>query len=114
MEDFLTQWNHFLEQDYASVVLMIVGGLLILFGIMKILGSSLKLLMWVLLVGIGAFSFNYGWERTATGAEVSLSDELKELIGPGKTLTLEAMKRMCMSMGQGGEQTGDSGFGQSE
>lgn len=110
MDQFLLQWDNFLQQDYASVVLMIVGGLLIIFGIMRILGSSIKLLMWVLLVGIGAFSFNYGWDRTATGQQVSLSEELRELFGPGKDMTLDAMKRMCEKINV----AGDSGFGQTE
>lgn len=110
MDEFLIHWNNFLQQEYSSYVLMIIGGLLIIFGIMRILGSSIKLLMWVLLVGIGAFSFNYGWDRTTTGQQVSLSDELRELFGPGKDMTLDAMKKMCEKINLSG--SGD--FGQPE
>lgn len=109
MDQYLEHWNNFLQQEYASYVLMIIGGLLILFGILRILGSSIKLLMWVMLVGIGAAAFNFGWERTSAGEEVSLSEELRELFGPGRDLTMDAMKRMCEKI-----DTGDSGFGKSE
>ena len=110
----MEQWNNFIALEYAPYILMLVGGLLVLFGIMKILGSSLKLLMWVIFVALGSVAINYGWGMTSAGSEVSLSEELKDLIEPGKDLTEDAIRKMCEKIGFADGLTDEGTFGKSE
>jgi len=91
----MEQWNNFLQFEYASEVLIIVGALMTLIGVMKILGSSLRLLFWVLLCGLGASAVTYGLERSGTEIPLNLAEELKAFVGPGRELSVDAMRVLC-------------------
>lgn len=45
--------------DFKSLAIIVVCGLLVLFGIYKILRQGITLLFWVLLVAIGALGIGY-------------------------------------------------------
>jgi len=91
----MEHWNNFLQFDYANEVLIVVGAIMVLMGVMKILGSSLKLLFWVLLSGAGAFSVAYGVERSGSDVPSNLAEELRSFIGPGRELSVDAMRVLC-------------------
>lgn len=91
----MEHWNNFLNFEYANEVLIVVGALLLLFGVMRILSSSLKLIFWVLLSGLGGFAVAYGVERSGSDIPLNLSQEIKSLIGPGRELSVDAMGVLC-------------------
>lgn len=95
MEQFLEHWNNFLDFEFANEVLILVGALLVLFGVMRILKSSLKLIFWVLVSGLGGFAVAYGVERSGSEVPLNLSQEIKSLIGPGRELSVDAMRVLC-------------------
>lgn len=86
-------WEQFLNYEYANLVLIAAGALFLLIGILKILGSSIKLILWVLLAGLGGSALAYGLELS--NLPVNFSQELKDLAGPGKELSVEAMQSLC-------------------
>lgn len=92
-------WEQFLTYEFANVVLIAVGALLLLVGILKILGSSIKLILWVLLAGLGGSALAYGLELS--NLPVNFSQELKDLAGPGKDLSVEAMQSVCEKLNAG-------------
>ena len=91
----MEQWNAFLDFEFANEILIVVGALMVLIGVMKILGSSIRLLLWVLLAGLGGFAVAYGVERSGSDLPVSLSQELRSFIGPGRELSIDAMRVLC-------------------
>ncbi|MBX2879343.1 MAG: hypothetical protein KTR32_05385 [Granulosicoccus sp.] len=91
----MEHWNNFLNFEYSNEVLIVVGALLLLFGVMRILSSSLKLIFWVLLSGMGGFAVAYGVERSGSDIPVNLSQEIKSLVGPGRELSIDAMRVLC-------------------
>lgn len=56
-------WHEFLQFDYANEVLLAAGALFIIIGVMQIVRSSIKMLFWVIIAGVGAFSFSYGMQQ---------------------------------------------------
>ena len=88
-------WEEFLQFEFANEILMAGGALLVLIGVLKVLRNSLRVIFWVLLVGVGAFSVAYGMDRSSMAFPVSLSQELKDLVGPGREMSVEAMQLLC-------------------
>ncbi len=60
----MEQFQSFLQLDYADEILIGVGVLLVIFSVIKIISSSLKMLFWVFLAAIGAVSLSYGFEQS--------------------------------------------------
>lgn len=84
--------------EYFNELLIGVGALLVIIGVLKILGSSIKLLIWVAMACIGAFAVNFGMQRASLSVPVSLSEELKSLVGPGKALSANALQALCRKL----------------
>ena len=57
-------WQEFLRFEYADEVMLIVGALLVVWSALKIIRSSLKLVFWVLIAGLGALSASYGMQHS--------------------------------------------------
>ena len=56
-------WQEFLQFDYAHEVLMAVGGLFVFVGVLQIVRSSIKMLFWVVIAGIGGIAASYGMQQ---------------------------------------------------
>jgi hypothetical protein len=57
-------WQEFIRYEHANSVMMALGALLVFISIMQIVKSSLKMLFWVSLAGLGAASLSYGFEHS--------------------------------------------------
>ena len=57
-------WQQFQQFEYANEVMLVVGALLVFIGALQIVRSSLKLLFWVLVAGVGALSATYGMQQS--------------------------------------------------
>lgn len=76
-------WHQFLQYEHANGIMMAVGAVLVFISILKIVKSSLKLLLWVLVAGVGAASISYGFEHSPYD------------LPPLNNLTLEDLKEMA-------------------
>ncbi len=57
-------WHDFIRYEHANGIMMAVGAIFVFVSIMQIIKSSLKLLLWVLVAGVGAASISYGFEHS--------------------------------------------------
>jgi len=92
-------WNQFLQFEQANFVLLGLGALLFFWGVLKILGSSLKLVFWVILAALGGSAFAYGLELS--NVPINVSQELRDLMGPSKDLSVDALRNICDTLNAG-------------
>jgi len=95
----MAYWEQFLQFEFANEVLMVVGAVLVLIGVMRIIKSSLRLVFWVLLSGIGVASVSYGM----TGSTINLpgtNGSLTDLVHQGKEIPADALRVLCLKMDQ--------------
>lgn len=94
------KWNDFLKFEYSSEIIITIGAVLALIGLYKVVRNSLRVIAWVLLMGIGAFGVAYGVDRSSSSFTINLSNELKALVDPGREMSVEAMKTFCQGLGE--------------
>ena len=90
-------WHQFLQFEFANEVLMIGGAMLVLIGVMRIIKSSLRLVFWVLLSGIGVASVSYGM----TGSTINLpgtNGSVTDIVDQGKEIPLDALRVLCLKL----------------
>lgn len=85
----------FSEFEFFHELMILLGAILVLIAVLKILGSSIKLLGWVALAAIGVFAVMIGTERSGLALSDDLSGELRQLVEPGKELSVSAISRLC-------------------
>lgn len=90
-------WEAFQEFEFSNETLMVVGALLVLIAVMQIIKSSVKLIFWVLLAGVGALGALYGHDRSAVRLPDDLIEEARNLAGPGG-LTENMMQALCLKV----------------
>jgi hypothetical protein len=93
-------WQAFLRFEYANEVLMICGALLVFIATMKIVRSSLKLVFWVLLAGVGAASVSYGMSGSPINLPGTGNIDLTDIIGPGKNMSLDVLEVLCVKLSE--------------
>ena len=90
-------WEAFQEFEFSNETLMVVGALLVLIAVMQIIKSSLKLVFWVILAGVGAIGALYGHDRSALRLPSDLIDDARNLAGQGG-LTDSMMQALCLKV----------------
>jgi len=93
-------WHQFLQLEFANEILMIFGAMLVLIGVMRIIKSSLRLVFWVLLSGIGVASVSYGMN----GSSINLpgtGGSLTELVHQRKEIPADALRVLCLKLDDG-------------
>ena len=79
------------QMDYFNEILIGLGVFFTLFGTLKIIGSSIKLLGWVVLAGLGVFAIVTGLEQDSFNISTDLKERLSMLAIPGRELSLKAL-----------------------
>jgi hypothetical protein len=93
----MAYWQQFLQFEFSNEVLMICGAMLVLIGVMRIIRSSLRLVFWVFLSGIGVAAVSYGM----TGSAIDLpgtNGNLTDLVGQGKDIPIDALRVLCLKL----------------
>jgi len=96
-------WRAFLEFEYANEVMMILGTLLVVVGVMKIIRSSLKLVFWVLLSGLGVASVSYGMSNSPLNLPGINNIGLADLERLRSGLSTDVLKLLCIKLDELGE-----------
>lgn len=90
-------WNEFRALPYSDAILVALGALLTLLAVIRIVQSSLKMFLWVVLAGLGLAAVAHGsgrapWERGVAG--VTLAD----VVGPGKEMSRDVLELLCVKL----------------
>lgn len=87
----------FLRAEHAGEIMIALGALLTLFGVVRILKSSLALIFWVALSGLGVASFAYGMQ-TASIALPGVPERaarLTDRVAHGAELSGDVLRVLC-------------------
>lgn len=98
VNDLIQAWNDFHTQPYADTLLMAAGALLTLFAVIRIVRSSVTMLFWVLLAGLGVAAVAYGSGRTPWEAGDLADVELDDIVGPGREMSRELLELLCIRL----------------
>ncbi|MBF0621767.1 MAG: hypothetical protein HQL54_07535 [Magnetococcales bacterium] len=88
--------------DMMSWIIMGIGALLVLIGFIKIISNGLTLLIWVVLVVVGAFGVNYGLSMRNGELPTEMTSIL-ELLEPGAEMSREALASICEKITEEGD-----------
>lgn len=99
-DQIMNYWHQFMQFEFANEVLMVCGAVLVLIGVMRIIKSSLRLVFWVLLSGIGVASVSYGMNGSAINLP-GTSGSLTDLVHQGKEIPADALRVLCLKMDDG-------------
>jgi len=91
-------WNEFQKLDYANDIMLFGGGLLILIGVIKIVKSSIKLLIWVVLAAFGFASASYAMNQKGIPMPDTSPAKLEALLEPGKEMSKDALEMLCRKL----------------
>ena len=98
-------WENFQQLSYSNEILMIVGGLLALFGVLRIIKNSFKMLFWVLLSALGLASFSYGMSGSSIRLQDAESPNVAEYLETGANISNDVLQLMCTKLGEFQEET---------
>ena len=97
-------WQAFQNFEYANEVMIICGALLVFIAALKIVRSSLKMIFWVILAGVGAASVSYGMNGSPINLPGTGNINLEDIVGPGKNMSRDVLQVLCekLSASEGG------------
>lgn len=93
-------WQEFIRYEHANSVMMAAGALLVFIGIMQIVKSSLKMLFWVLLAGLGAASLSYGFEHSPYNLPALDKLNVTDIRGMAPDLDSDVLNFLCQKVDQ--------------
>lgn len=94
----LEYWNQFRAMAYSDELLIAVGALLLLIGIMKIVKSSLTMLFWVVLSGLGLTAISQGLDQSPFGLAERGKEDVTRYLSAGKEISADALAVLCRKL----------------
>lgn len=91
-------WNQFRALSYSDELLIGIGALLLIFGIIKIVKSSLTMLFWVLLSGLGLAAISQGLDKSPFQIAAANKDQLSDYVGAGKEMSADVLNVLCKKL----------------
>jgi len=88
-------WQEFIRYEHANSIMIALGVLLVFVSIMKILKSSFKLLLWVILAGLGTASLSYGFQHSPYDLPKLDSVSLPEIQELAPNLNTDVLEFLC-------------------
>ena len=98
LNDFVQAWQDLRAQPYADTLLVAGGALLTLLAVIRIVRSSLAMLLWVLLAGVGLAAVMHGSGRAPWESRSLAGVELEELVGPGGEYSRDVLELLCIRL----------------
>ncbi len=95
-------WYDFRAMAYSDELLIGLGALLLIFGILKIVKSSLSMLFWVILSGIGLTSIAQGLDQNPLQLAANQTGQVSEYLNAGKEISADALEVLCRKLDESG------------
>lgn len=96
--EILNYWYQFRNMAYSDELLIAVGALLLIFGVIKIVKSSLTMLFWVVLSGLGITAISQGLDQSPFQMAAANKDQLSEYVGAGKEMSADVLNVLCRKL----------------
>ncbi|MBF0426383.1 MAG: hypothetical protein HQL66_11265 [Magnetococcales bacterium] len=91
------------QPESVAWLLLLFGAFLTVVGILKIIGNGIPLLIWIFLVIVGTSAVDLGLRhQKSVQFTQEVQTKLGSIVGPGKTLSQEAVRALCESYGKPG------------
>ena len=94
----LDYWHQFRNMAYSDELLIALGALLLIIGVIKIVKSSLTMLFWVILSGLGLTAISQGLDRSPFEVANANQEKLEEVVGAGKEMTADVLAVLCRKL----------------
>jgi len=91
-------WENFRAMPYSDELLIGLGALLLIFGIIKIVKSSLTMLLWVILSGIGLTSIAHGLDQSPFQLAANSQGQVSDYLNAGKEISADALEVLCRKL----------------
>jgi len=88
-------WQSFMNSEFSTEALVAGGGVMVVFGIVRIIKSSFKLVLYVLMVIIGGCAMAYANQHATFKLPNNLQASIGSLALPGRDLSVDALRTMC-------------------
>lgn len=96
--EILDYWHQFRAYPQSDVVLFGVGGIMLIFSVLKIVKSSFVMLFWVVLSGLGLTSISIGLDQNPLQLASLNKDKVTDYLDAGKELSADALQVLCRKM----------------
>lgn len=91
-------WNDFRAMTYSDELLIAVGAILLIFGVLKIVKSSLTMLLWVVLSGVGLTSIAQGLDQNPLQLAATQKEQMGDYIDAGKEMSADVLEVLCRKL----------------
>jgi len=91
----LDYWYQFRDLPYADELLIALGAVLLIVGVMKIVKSSLTMLFWVVLSGLGLAAISQGLDQSPFQLAAKGKEDVSEVLVAGKEMSADVLAVMC-------------------
>jgi len=96
--EILDYWQQFRAYPQSDLVLFGVGGIMLIFSVLKIVKSSFVMLFWVVLSGLGLTSISIGLDQNPLQFATANKDRVDGYLDAGKELSADALQVLCRKL----------------
>lgn len=96
--EILDYWNDFRNMAYSDELLIGIGAVLLIIGVIRIVKSSLTMLLWVVLSGLGLAAISQGLDKTPFQLAAANTGQLSDVVGAGKEMSADVLNVLCKKL----------------
>ena len=91
-------WNQFRNMAYSDEMLIGIGAVLLIIGVIRIVKSSLTMLFWVVLSGLGLAAISQGLDQSPMQMAMANKEQLTDVVGAGKEMSADVLNVLCKKL----------------
>lgn len=96
--EIFNYWDQFRSMAYSDELLIGIGAVLLIVGVIKIVKSSLTMLFWVVLSGLGLGAISQGLDQSPFQMAAANKEQLSEYVGAGKEMSADVLNVLCRKL----------------
>lgn len=94
-------WNQFKAMAFSDELLIGIGAVLLLFGIYRIVKSSLTMMFWLILSAIGLGAISQGMDMSPFQLASANSNQLGDYLDQSKEMSSDVLNVLCKKLEEG-------------
>lgn len=96
--EIFAYWSQFRAMAYSDELLIAAGAILLIIGVIKIVKSSLTMLFWVVLSGLGLTAIAQGLDQSPFQIAEANKEQLSDYVGAGKEMSADVLNVLCRKL----------------